>query len=303
MDNSEIILENGHEKSGSINFLCSIDDRTFVSAGNGYDIVFWDIEGNIIRKIKGHRKWISSLAIINENTIASGCKDGTLKIFGFQDDNFKMFTEHSGYITNINVIKPGIIVYCDQEPFGAGQIIIRNLSERNEIRSINPKCIVYCICVINENIMVWGGSGRFLQLFNINETQWDKKYGKKLLGHKDIVSCISKIDTEKVISGSWDKTLRIWNINSGDTLHILTGHKMAITQVIEIKPLVFLSGCMIGDSYRLWKEEEDNFISEPIIELGNDGCDCLTKINNNILITSGNGSHKIKINKPEIIKI
>ena len=77
---------------------------------------------------------------------------------------------------------------------------------------------------------------------------------------------------------------------------------MAITQVIEIKPFVFLSGCMIGDSYRLWKEE-NNFISEPVIELGDDGCDCLSKINNNMIITSSNGSHKIKINKPEIIKV
>ena len=32
-------------------------------------------------------------------------------------------------------------------------------------------------------------------------------------------------DGSKVVSGSWDKTVKIWNVETGDVLHTLSGEK------------------------------------------------------------------------------
>lgn len=48
---------------------------------------------------------------------------------------------------------------------------------------------------------------------------------KKLKGHTLIVTCISfSKDNLKLLSGSRDKTVRIWNIAGGTVLKTLSGH-------------------------------------------------------------------------------
>ncbi len=51
-------------------------------------------------------------------------------------------------------------------------------------------------------------------------------------GHTDSVLAIAlSIDGRKAVSGSADKTLRVWDITSGKCLHILEGHTNAVTAV------------------------------------------------------------------------
>lgn len=46
-----------------------------------------------------------------------------------------------------------------------------------------------------------------------------------LLGHSNrISSCSFSYDGNKVVSGAWDDTLKIWDAHSGEELHTLTGH-------------------------------------------------------------------------------
>ena len=44
-------------------------------------------------------------------------------------------------------------------------------------------------------------------------------------GHKGSIYCLLKLSNGRVISGSWDKTLRIWNSKTGQCEHVLRGHQ------------------------------------------------------------------------------
>ena len=41
----------------------------------------------------------------------------------------------------------------------------------------------------------------------------------------------ARLDDERVISGSFDKTLRLWDVDSGDTIRIFEGHTNRVTSV------------------------------------------------------------------------
>jgi WD40 repeat protein len=63
-----------------------------------------------------------------------------------------------------------------------------------------------------------------------NVTLWDVETRKaiaKWIGHTDVVCALCwSADGERVASGSWDGTARIWNIHSGRTVLIIqTGHR------------------------------------------------------------------------------
>lgn len=83
-------------------------------------------------------------------------------------------------------------------------------------------------------ILIFGIFISVLLFFNIGSTatdnssyQWDT-----LTGHSDIVSSVvfSK-DGKTIISGSHDKTIKIWNYSSGTLRTTLTGHSDRIQSV------------------------------------------------------------------------
>ena len=53
-----------------------------------------------------------------------------------------------------------------------------------------------------------------------------------LTGHTGGVSSVAfSSDEQMLVSGSWDKTVRLWNPLTGEEFHILSGHSRGITSV------------------------------------------------------------------------
>ncbi|CAF0939766.1 unnamed protein product [Brachionus calyciflorus] len=68
-----------------------------------------------------------------------------------------------------------------------------------------------------------------------------KKIGK-LIGHNDFVSCFESINKDKILSGSSDKTIKLWNKTTGECLKTFYGHKDSVNTLCLINDEEFLSG-------------------------------------------------------------
>ncbi len=81
------------------------------------------------------------------------------------------------------------------------------------------------------------------------------------LGHTDAVNCVRfKADGLKVVSGSWDRTLRYWDVASSQCLQVLKGHRNGVRSIdLSASGHVGISGS--GDKpIRLWNLERGQFI-------------------------------------------
>jgi WD40 repeat protein len=73
-------------------------------------------------------------------------------------------------------------------------------------------------------------------------------------GHSSVVSSVACLRTgrETVVTGSWDRTVRLWDPESGEMVQVLAAHEAEITSVAahESKPLVVSASQ--DTSFRVW---------------------------------------------------
>ena len=69
----------------------------------------------------------------------------------------------------------------------------------------------------------------------MNLTREDEKYGvaqKRLTGHSHYVQDVAiSSDGQFALSGSWDSTLRLWDLNTGVTTRRFIGHSKDVLSV------------------------------------------------------------------------
>lgn len=77
---------------------------------------------------------------------------------------------------------------------------------------------------------------------------------KTLEGHTDWVEALGVIDERRVVSASHDRSLRIWDVTTGESLRQLVGHTGAVSALSVIDKRRLVSGTYDG-SLRLWDVE------------------------------------------------
>ena len=70
-------------------------------------------------------------------------------------------------------------------------------------------------------------------------------------GHINWVNCVAVLSDGRVVSGSWDCTLRVWDAATGQCLQTLEGHTNVVTCVTDLQDRWVVSGSRDG-TLRVW---------------------------------------------------
>ena len=63
-------------------------------------------------------------------------------------------------------------------------------------------------------------------------------------GHKECIWCLCSISSKILASGSWDKTIKIWNIEDRSIMSTLSGHTETVSALCYVKEGVLVSGSL-----------------------------------------------------------
>lgn len=78
---------------------------------------------------------------------------------------------------------------------------------------------------------------------------------KIFTNHLDVVCCVCFLDNTRFASGGGDKTVRVWNLDSGYQLASMQGHQKDIWALARINSIVIASASS-DMTIRIWNLEE-----------------------------------------------
>ena len=176
-----------------------------VSGGDNKTLRVWDIESSkCLHILKGHSNSVNAVSITPDGRLAvSGCNknssDNTLRIWDIESGKcLHTLERHSFFACAVSITPDGRLAVSG-----------------------------------DSNLRVWDiESGKCLHTLKGHSKRFSSQ---KLTSRGDLEKLVSTVsitpDGRLAISGGWDSTLRVWDIESGKCLHTLKGHLGSISTV------------------------------------------------------------------------
>jgi WD40 repeat protein len=105
------------------------------------------------------------------------------------------------------------------------------------------------------------------------------------LGHTAYVSALIQLEKSRLCSCSFENTIKVWNIKSGQCELTLNGHTSFVLCVIQLTDGRLCSGS-VDSTIRIWNK--DNGVCELIINSTGSDVDCLVQLRNGSICSGNN---------------
>lgn len=202
-----------------------VDTRRAVSASSDKTLRLWDLEvGATLHVLKGHTDWVNSVVVVDGRRVVSASDDGTLRLWDLDSGTtLQIFEGHDGVVRSVEMLGNGHIVST-----GISTMRVWDLTSGKTIHSLSHKDSPNfpMVSLADGRVTVTGITNRLLV-----QNRVPKEASQVLECHADSVSSIAVLDARRVVSASWDGTLRIWDLASGNHLKTLEGHISHVTSV------------------------------------------------------------------------
>lgn len=244
--------ERGSYSDGIADLAFSPDGEVLASASRDGTIKFWTTDGELLRTLTGHKGAIFDIDFSPDGTwLASAATNGTVKLWNRADGTLReTLTGHPRGIQELAISPDGQFIATggrDQQ-VRLWQLVsdryrlVRTYPQRGAtIRGLDFSS--------DGTVLAVGGDDRQIRLWHRDGTRL-----RTLIGHVGPVQELAFTrDGRRLVTASWDGTLKIWNWSAGDLLQTLTGHTDRIWDLELSADGETLASASWDNTVRLWQ--------------------------------------------------
>ncbi|KAM6380932.1 LOW QUALITY PROTEIN: WD repeat-containing protein 88 [Pluvialis apricaria] len=286
----------GHSDAVSSCHFC-FEDRKILSSSYDRTVKLWDVEKSFPIQVfeEGHTAPISECNLTPDDRRVVTSYDNTVKAWDMETGKMLWTVEHEGIVTSCNVSCDGRYVVSGSDKENTMYVFDAiSATAVSHIQGHHKSTITRC-CFHPDNKRVTSVSAKTIKLWDmttqstsiaINEGHssaisdccftwdkslkiWDIKMGEFQChepvslsqGHEGSVSsCLFSQDASLVVSGGYDKTIAIWDTETGYKKLSLKGHWDWVTDVAISKNKKWILSASKDSTLRLWNIEKMDHI-------------------------------------------
>ncbi|MDO9177192.1 MAG: DUF4062 domain-containing protein [Agitococcus sp.] len=201
----------GH--TSSINGVKILPDGSILSYAHDNTMRMWSSEGESVAIYKGHVGFVKGAEILPDGRILSYSDDGTVRLWDCNGETVAIYEGHTAAVNGVKVLSDKeFISYSDDftlRKWNMEKERSTRLHEHSFNYSIKPKIFP------DGRIILFSGS-------NMKLISNDGDLLATLEGHSSQVVGAELLDDGRIISYSWDETLRLWD-SKGKEVSVLEG--------------------------------------------------------------------------------
>ncbi|CAI7578484.1 unnamed protein product [Penicillium glandicola] len=192
-------------------------DKVIVGSDNA-TINVYDIKTGVFRAtLEGHESGIWALEYFG-NTLVSGAMDRSVRVWDIARAKCThVFQGHTSTIRSLQILHP---VQIDQHPDGTPVMM--------------PEQPLIISGSRDSTLRVWKlpqpGDEEYFPPADAENDEECPYLIRVLTGHQQSVRAIAAY-ADSLVSGSYDTTVRVWKISTGESLHLLKGHEWKVYSV------------------------------------------------------------------------
>lgn len=195
------------------------DDDKIVTGSDDTNINVYDTKTGALRaKLRGHEGGVWALQY-EGNVLVSGSTDRSVRVWDIENGRqMQVFQGHTSTVRCLQILSP------------------TKVGETSDGKAIMmPKQSLIITGSRDSNLRVWklpqSGDPKYFQASPPQEDTDCPYFVRVLIGHQHSVRAIAA-HADTLVSGSYDCTVRVWKISTGETVHRLQGHTQKVYSVV-----------------------------------------------------------------------
>ncbi len=223
----------------------------------------WRDGGKILNLTwQAHTAAVQALAFSpDEQTLATGSWDGTIKLWNLENGALLWMGQHSGSIHRLVFTPDGRALVS-----GGDDAAIRlwDISTGKHLQTLSGQSsAVYALaCSPDGSLLASGSFDGSIQLWQMQRAQAAQPGTAMgtLTGHSDLVWSLSFApDGRTLASGSFDRTVKLWDVESLEVRETLAGHTAPVNAVVWSPDGSLLASGSRDQTIWLWDVERGNY--------------------------------------------
>ena len=239
------------DRGTAVTCLVSLHQSTgshFLSGHRNCSACLWDAAtGDCLRVYKGHTGWITSLCTIGSLStkfFATASDDGTTKLWDVACSDDASFSRDNE-ISNSEKWKGR------QSAQQEGSIVPNSIWMQSRNSPIAKQDSGARLGKPNTGLATWYESENDMSR-SFHEAPQDYNCVHTLIGHRGAVFSVASVNPGKTcVTGSADRTARLWSVESGQCLQIFAGHLNVVSAVTFFDENAILTGSS-DQTIKLW---------------------------------------------------
>ena len=195
---------------GSIEVIES--NRRIISSSEDSTIKIWDFDtGECLKTLEDHQNEVTCILIIPNDKFISGSYDNTIKIWDLNS------YECLNTLTNESVVGSLCLLPNNQIACGCGDgsISIWDLNFLTKLKSFVAHDDFIPYLLVDETVLLSCSGDKKIKIWNSSQSF---ELVKELEGHSEAILDLELTSDGKLLSWSWDKTVKLWQIDTGEIL-------------------------------------------------------------------------------------